>query len=221
MSRNFTLCNDAPEAPGGFDTFGTPDMSGTFGTSDALTGSVAARFGIAPAKADNPLSVSEIRGEGVSRLYTANYIAAYPFFNTLIPYRIQFRCGIFVSLFKGAGGCYPSLRGGAKQACPERSEGTNLVTPSLRGGALSLSKWTKQSRYKRLNLDCFAPLAMTVHVARLCEAVTELVEVWLLSEVEIHEAIQIQATQSGLLRSATNDICPFRDLILVEEVLLP
>ena len=67
MNRNFTLCNDAPdapEAPGGFDTFGTPGMSGAFGTYDALTGSVAARFGIAPAKADNPLSVSEIRGGG-------------------------------------------------------------------------------------------------------------------------------------------------------------
>jgi len=62
MNRNFTLCNDAPEAPGGFDTFGTPDMSGDFGTSDDLTGSVAARFGIAPAKTDNSLSVSEIRG---------------------------------------------------------------------------------------------------------------------------------------------------------------
>ena len=67
MNRNFTLCNDAheaPEAPGGFDTFGTPDMSGAFGTSDALTGSVAARFGIAPAKTDNSLSVSEIREGG-------------------------------------------------------------------------------------------------------------------------------------------------------------
>ena len=64
MNRNFTLCNEAPEAPGGFDTFGTPDMSGTFGTSDALKGSVATRFGIAPSKADNSLSVSEIRGGG-------------------------------------------------------------------------------------------------------------------------------------------------------------
>jgi len=64
MNRNFTLCNDAHEAPGGFDTFGTPDMSGAFGTSDALTGSVAARFGITPSKADNSLSVSEICGGG-------------------------------------------------------------------------------------------------------------------------------------------------------------
>jgi len=63
-----TLCNDAPEAPGGFDTFGTPDMSGAFGTSYALTDSVAARFGIAPAKADNTLSVCEIRGGGVNHL---------------------------------------------------------------------------------------------------------------------------------------------------------
>ena len=59
MNRNFTLCN---EAPGGFDTFGTSGMSGTFGTSAALKGNAAARFGIAPAKADNSLSVSEIRG---------------------------------------------------------------------------------------------------------------------------------------------------------------
>jgi len=52
MNRNFTFCNDAPEAPGGFDTFET---------SDALTGSAAVRFGIASSKTDNSLSVSEIR----------------------------------------------------------------------------------------------------------------------------------------------------------------
>ena len=34
---------------------------------------------------------------------------------------------------------------------------TNLVTPSLRGGALSLSKCTKKSRSSRLYLDCFVP----------------------------------------------------------------
>jgi len=58
---------------------------------------------------------------------------------------------------------------------------TKLVTPSLRG--------TKQSRYKRLNLDCFVS-----YKDETCNSV-----------IARYEAIQIQATQSGLLRSAYND----------------
>ena len=95
MNRNFTLCNDAPEAPGGFDTFGTPGMSGAFGTSAALKGSAAARFGIAPAKTDNPLSVSEIRGGGGGKPLICSELRLrknnFPF--STHESRIQFRLG--------------------------------------------------------------------------------------------------------------------------------
>ena len=37
----------------------------------------------------------------------------------------------------------------------------NFVTSTLQGSYRAKSKYTKQSSYKRLNLDCFAPLAMT------------------------------------------------------------
>ena len=53
MNRNFTLCNDAP---------------------DALTGNASARFGIALSKADNSLSISELRGaRRVNPLFAAYY----------------------------------------------------------------------------------------------------------------------------------------------------
>ena len=60
MNRNFTPCNDAP---------------------DALTGNAAARFGIALSKADNSLSISELRGGGVNPLFTAHYAFVKTFFH--------------------------------------------------------------------------------------------------------------------------------------------
>ena len=73
---------------------------------------------------------------------------------------------------------------------------TKLVTPSLRG--------TKQSRYKRLNLDCFVPRndgdlyrhhsflqgIFPMPGAYNDETRNPVIARWLLSEVEIHEAIQ-------------------------------
>jgi len=61
MNRNFTPCNDAPEA---------------------LTGNAAARFGIALSKAYNSLSISELRGGGgVNPLFAANYACSKTFFH--------------------------------------------------------------------------------------------------------------------------------------------
>ena len=93
MNTNFTLCNDAPEAPGGFDTFGTPGMSGAFGTSAALKGNAAARFGIAPAKTDNSLSVSEIRGGAKPLICSELRLRKNNFSFSTYESRIQFRLG--------------------------------------------------------------------------------------------------------------------------------
>ena len=116
MNRNFTLCNDAP---------------------DALTGNAAARFGIAPAKADNPLSVSEIRGGGKPLICSELRLRKNNFSFSTHESHIQFRLGMAFA--------------------------------------------------------CFIPDEFVYPV------------------IARNEAIQIQATQSGLLRSATNDkqaFCP-------------
>ena len=56
-----------------------------------------------------------------------------------------------------------------------------------------------------LYLDCFAMLIMTKLVTYNDETRNSVIARRLLSEVEVHEAIQIEQYSSGLLRSARND----------------